>query len=130
MSFEHVDGVVQVVAINKYLALQILPFPMLTYTNMMMTLCLLVIVFTEHADLLAREVVRLVDHYAADNAATVLTDYCKGNENVSGVPGPHNITGLLYFISAKIPEMTCQDFVDLVDKHVSGKKGKVVDALM
>ena len=127
MPFEHVDGVVQVVAINTYLALQILPFPMLTYTNMMMTLCLLVTVFTEHADFLAREVVRLVDNYAADIAATALTDYGKGNDNVGGVPGPHNITGLL---AAKIPEMTCQDFVNLVDMHVSGKKGQVVDALM
>ena len=97
---------------------------------MMMTLGLLVTVFVEHADLLAREVVRLVDHYAADNAATVLTDYCKGNENVSGVPGPHNVTGLLYYVSEEIGEMTCQDFVDLVDKHFSGKKERVVDALM
>ena len=115
---------------HTVVTLQILPFPILSYTNMMMTLGLLVTVFVEHADILTREVVRLADHYAADNAATVLTDYCKGNENVSGVPGPHNVTGLLYFISEEISEMTCQDFVNLVDKHCSGKKERVVDALM
>ena len=97
---------------------------------MMMTLGLLVTMFVEHADILAREVVRQVDEYAAENAADMLTDYCNGNKNVSGVPGPQNVTGLLYYISEEIGEMTCQEFVDLVGKHFSGKEERVVDALM
>ena len=96
----------------------------------MMTLGMLVPVFVEHADNLATEVVRLVDEYAAENAADVLTEYCNGNKNVSGAPGPQNVTGLLYYISEEISEMTCQRFVDLIGKHCRDKVDGVARALM
>ena len=41
---------------------------------------------------------------------------------VQGIlPGPHNVTGVLYYATDKIPEMTCQDFVDLTNKYFSGR---------
>ena len=77
--------------------------------------------FADCADTVTREVVREIDDVLADTAATELTNYCK----VIVSAGHYNMTGLLYYISRYQSEMTCKEFVDVVGKHVPGKKTRV-----
>ena len=81
--------------------------------------------FADCADTVAREVVRLIDEVQADTAATILIDYCRENPEVIVSAGHYNMTGLLYYIGEHKSEMTCQEFVDFVGKHVPGKKRRV-----
>ena len=81
--------------------------------------------FADCADTVAREVVRLIDEAQADTAASILIDYCRENPEVIVSAGHYNMTGLLYYIGEQKSEMTCQEFVDVVEKHVPGKKRRV-----
>ena len=78
--------------------------------------------FADCADTVTREVVRLIDEVQADTAATELIDYCRDNPEVIVPAGHYNMTGLLYYIGDHKSEMTCQEFVDVVGKHVPGEK--------
>ena len=81
-----------------------------------------------HADTVTRKVVRLIDELLADTAVSELTDYCRDNPEVIVSAGHYNMTGLLYYIGLHNSEMTCQEFVVVVGKHVPGKKKRVEHA--
>ena len=81
--------------------------------------------FADCADTVAREVVREIDEVQADTAATILIEYCRENSEVIVSAGHYNMTGLLYYIGEHKSDMTCQKFVDIVGKHVPGKKTRV-----
>ena len=98
--------------------------PVLINTNSMVSLCWSL--FAECADTVTREVTRLIDVVLADVAVSVLTDYCRWNPDTGTSPtGPYNMTGLLYYIGEHNSEMTCHELVDVVGKHVPGKKSRV-----
>ena len=97
--------------------------PVLINTNSMVSLCWSL--FAECADSVTREVVRLIDEVLADTAATKLTDYCRDHPEVIVSSGHYNMTGLLYYIGEHNSKMTCQEFVEVVGKHVPGKKSRV-----
>ena len=81
--------------------------------------------FADCADTVAREVVRLIDEVQADTAATILIEYCRENPEVIVSAGHYNMTGLLYYIGEHKSEMTCQEFVDVVGKHIPWRKTPV-----
>ena len=81
--------------------------------------------FADCADTVIREVIRLIDEVQADTAANILIDYCRDNPEVVVSAGHYNMTGLLYYIGEHKSGMTCQEFVDVVGEHVSGKKRRV-----
>ena len=84
--------------------------------------------FADCADTVTREVVRLIDEVEAYRAVTILIDYCRENPDMIVSAGHYNMTGLLYYIGEHKSEMTCKEFVDVVEKHVPHKKRRVEHA--